>query len=591
MNPNGFGQLPGSAGCIVEEGADAASGSPASCGSGQGLAGAESVVISPDGKNLYTGSHVLANGISTHGAVAFFNRSSTDGTLSEIGCASSDRTDGTDGTAGACAAAPAMNGVNGLAVSPDGNNVYAVSSLGNSISTFRRDPATGTLAQTSCLQSPAPDGKCRPASSLLGADSVAVSPDGKFVYVAASYANAVDVLQRDPSTGALSELSCVSNDSSSGACAYGRAMRGPTSVAISPDGKFVYLGSTASHAVDEFSRDPQTGALTQIGCLMQSAPSGGSCTGARLLEWLGSIVLSPDGSDLYVAASLATNSSPAITYLRRDATSGLLSEVGCVDYLQPPGTSGDGSSSTDNSSSGDNSATTSSAMTGSRRTRASQNAPTDPCTSVPGIASVTRMALSPDGTKLFAVGFDNVSIFTRDPASGGLTLNACVSTDDTRCGTVTGLNGPSAAVTSIDGANLYVVSGGNALTAYGPAVAMPTTRAALHRDGSATIAVACPAAARARCAGVLRLALRPAAGRRGSRRRQSRRASSASVAAGRFRALPGHTALVKVPLPGALRSLARRPGGVTLLAATTSTVRATGNSSRVMVVSIMRGRH
>ena len=87
---------------------------------------------------------------------------------------------------------------------------------------------------------------------------VAVSPDGKSVYVA----SAALTLHRSrwPAstatlrTGAISQpvgtAGCVSEDGS-GPCADGHGLRGPYSVAVSPDGKSVYVASYESDAVAE----------------------------------------------------------------------------------------------------------------------------------------------------------------------------------------------------------------------------------------------------------------------------------------------------------------------------------------------------
>lgn len=602
MNASGFGQLPGSAGCIVQEGSPSGLGG---CGSGKGLAGATAVALSPDAKNLYVASRITTNGLTSFGAIAQFARSASDGTVTETGCVSNDRTDGVDGTAGACGAAPALDGANDLVVSPDGAQVYAVSQSGNSLSTFTRDPATGALKLASCLQSPAPDGICRPARALLGAGSVAISPDGRNVYVASGYANVLDVLTRDPSTGALTEAGCISNDSSDGSCAYGASMLGAGSVTVSPDNRFVYLGSSASGAVNVFARDATTGALTQVGCLKHSAPTGGACSPATLLSSVTQIVLSPDGKNVYVAQA-----SPAqITTLSRDASTGQVTEVGCHDFLPVPDTSNTDTSNTDSSNTDTSNTDTTNGDTGTTgptgpsgstaRFRGpvahgaqSTTTTSGPCTSVPGMDSLSRLALTPDGKKLFAVGSGTLSVFSRDGA-GKLTQTACLSTGDNRCGTLRSLDGPSAIVSSPDGANAYVVASGNSLATFGPAAAMPTTRSVLHTDGTAWVALACPRRARFGCAGSLALA-HPRAAKRRTRVRGKRHRPHAGTSAFApgvpYRLAPGQVAGFRVKVPAYARSLAHRRHGVRLVALTTSTVRATGTASRMVTVRVAARR-
>ncbi len=97
---------------------------------------------------------------------------------------------------------------------------------------------------------------------------MAVSPDGKSVYVASQgYApqgyppsgHGVARLTRNPTTGAITQpagtAGCVSEDGS-GPCADGHALNRPYSVAVSPDGKSVYVASIGSSAVVRFKRAP-----------------------------------------------------------------------------------------------------------------------------------------------------------------------------------------------------------------------------------------------------------------------------------------------------------------------------------------------
>jgi DNA-binding beta-propeller fold protein YncE len=83
--------------------------------------------------------------------------------------------------------------------------------------------------------------------------SVAVSPDGRNVYAASQASDSVSVYAFDPATGTLSQLpgtsGCVSEDGTDGAggtCANGKALEIANAVAVSPDGKNVYVGAAGT---------------------------------------------------------------------------------------------------------------------------------------------------------------------------------------------------------------------------------------------------------------------------------------------------------------------------------------------------------
>jgi DNA-binding beta-propeller fold protein YncE len=172
----------------------------------------------------------------------------------------------------------------------------------------------GALAVTGDLTQPAGvagcvseegTGPCADGHELGQPLSVAVSPDGKSVYVASYYpSNAVVRLNRNPTTGAIAQpagaAGCVSQDGF-GSCAAGHALDFPYSVAVSPDGKNVYVASYSSNAVARLNRNPTTGALTQpagaAGCVSQTG--AGPCADGHALVYPHSVAVSPDGKSVY----------------------------------------------------------------------------------------------------------------------------------------------------------------------------------------------------------------------------------------------------------------------------------------------------
>ena len=102
-----------------------------------------------------------------------------------------------------------------------------------------------------------------------------MSPDNKDVYVAGGGENgegAIAGFEREAGTGALTQFpaqaGCIST--SNKACAPGTAINGPEDLAISPDGKNIYANSHNDDAVIELDRNPETGFVTQLGCIASS---------------------------------------------------------------------------------------------------------------------------------------------------------------------------------------------------------------------------------------------------------------------------------------------------------------------------------
>jgi DNA-binding beta-propeller fold protein YncE len=90
---------------------------------------------------------------------------------------------------------------------------------------------------------------------------VAVSPDGKNVYVASSLTDGVAAFARDEETGALAQLAgtdaCVSEFGSGGACTDGAGVFGGLGVAVSRNNKRVYVAAGGSDAVAVFLRQKE----------------------------------------------------------------------------------------------------------------------------------------------------------------------------------------------------------------------------------------------------------------------------------------------------------------------------------------------
>jgi len=389
-------------------------------GSVDGLYGARSVAVSPDG------GHVYVTGASDD-AVAAFHRNATTGALTFVGV-QKDGVGGVDGlwnasavvvspdgghvyvagyndnaiavfgrnvTAGTLTFVTAQRNVDGLssarsvAVSPDGRHVYVAGYKDNAVAAFSQSAVAGVLAFVEMKQ----DG-LDSVNGLYGAISVAVSPDGKHVYVAGYLDNAVAAFSRNATTGALAFVERKQDgvDSVDG-------LYGTRSVAVSPDGKHVYVAGYYDKAVAVFSRNATTGALTFVEVHWDTDPGKDGLNGAS------SIAVSPDGRHLYVAGAEAC----AVAVFSRNGTTGALTFV----ETKKDGVDG-----------------------------------------VDGLGGAISVAVSPDGRHVYVAGLydDAVAAFSRNATTGRLTF---VETKKDGVGGVEGLGGPRAVDVSPDGHYVY----------------------------------------------------------------------------------------------------------------------------------------
>jgi 6-phosphogluconolactonase (cycloisomerase 2 family) len=235
-----------------------------------GLDGARSMTVSPDGKNLYA-----AGGIDN--AVAVFSRDTTTGELSFVEV----QMDGVGGVDG-------LDGADSVTVSPDGKNLYAAGVTDDAVAVFSRNTTTGELSFVE-VQMDGVGG----VDGLDGADSVTVSPDGKNLYAAGIIDDAVAVFSRNTTTGELSFVE-VQMDGVGGV----DGLDGADSVTVSPDGKNLYAAGGSDDAVAVFSRNTTTGELSFVEVQMDGVG------GVDGLDYARSVTVSPDGKNLYAAGAI-----------------------------------------------------------------------------------------------------------------------------------------------------------------------------------------------------------------------------------------------------------------------------------------------
>ena len=348
----------------------------------QGLSGAQSVTVSADGRHLYVASE-------NAGAVAVFTREAETGSLGFVEA----QRDGVNGVQG-------LSGARSVAVSVDGRQVYVASDFDNGLVVFARDAGTGALSFVEAER----DG-VGGVDGLAFAESVALSADRRHVY-AASGRGAVAVFARDGTTGVVSFVE-AQRDGVGGV----PGLSGASSVAISPDSRYVYVASADDAAVVALARDAATGALSFVQVMRNGVGGVEGLAGAS------SISISADGRHAYVASF----DDAAVAVFSRDSATGVLSFV----EVQRNNVGG-----------------------------------------VDGLAGAQSVTVSPDGGHVYVASegtFDNLSgnfvgsgvaVFRRDPMSGRLSF---VEVDRNGVNGANGLGGAFRVTVSADNRNVYVI--------------------------------------------------------------------------------------------------------------------------------------
>ena len=184
---------------------------------------------------------------------------------------------------------------------------------------FQRDPSTGALTQLAgaagCISSDGSDqdgaGQCQIDPTLNRAVGISISSDDRFLYLTDyDSPKRVHVLARNTTTGALSEIECISEAPAPAGCATGRVLGNSEFVALSPDGMHAY-GGDYQHGLSVFDRDPATGLLTQkagaAGCITDNGKDdtgASTCAVARVVNGSYPILVAPNGAALYDPAGL-----------------------------------------------------------------------------------------------------------------------------------------------------------------------------------------------------------------------------------------------------------------------------------------------
>ncbi len=386
-------------GCVVDPSNDSTS----SCTDGTpspGLVFPQSIAISPDGANVYVG----AQDSDQNGTITEFARG-TDGSLTPLDCIA-EVSDSTTPCGQHNGRGIGGSGPTALAVSPDGQDVYAVDQSGEDVATFAR-ATDGSLSEPDgCIQDVnLESNECgSSASGMVRTTGVVVSPDGATVYTTGWDSNnsedgAIAQFTRNPD-GSLTQPSssaCVQTQGDNLGCATTAVgMLGEIRPIISPDGRNVYTASQAvGGPIAEFSRD-SSGTLSQLpapnDCLQEGTDVACSSTGRGIGTGF-ELAISPDGASVYAAApaggGCSTGSCADVAEFARNAD-------GSLAQLSPPDaciqdTSQEGSECPGNEGG--------LGLGG------------------PGVA------VSPDGASVYVTGSNDIAAFARIPVTHTLTVS------------------------------------------------------------------------------------------------------------------------------------------------------------------------
>ncbi len=296
----------------------------------------------------------------------------------------------------------------GIALSPDGKHAYVVDEGSSNLLVYT---ATDTQGRSRSLQYVSTQSSAaRSADEQFGSPlQVAVSPDGKNVYVTGSSGDSVATFARNGSSGALTWIDTVKNGAGYdciGTVCSGTisSLDGAYGIAISPDGRFVYISSINSDAITVFQRNQVDGALSAAGGL-GAANFVQAFTRADLNSAYG-LAVSPDGAHVYATGFL----SDTLLVLARNAITGTLTHKQTITT-----------------------------------------------TTAAELDGVFRVVTSPDGRFVYTAGGNSgtggVCVFGRDLSDGTLAYRACYVDATTRL-----LDGASDLALNRDGTRLFVTS-------------------------------------------------------------------------------------------------------------------------------------
>ncbi|MBN3042056.1 beta-propeller fold lactonase family protein [Pectobacterium brasiliense] len=238
------------------------------------------------------------------GAIALFQRDANSGELTY---------------ARTFAAAEGVTGISQLQVSTEGNSVYALRADGNAIVWFSRD-ANGELTHKATIASDY-DIDNGNLNSIRG---IALSDDGKNLYLINPYSDQLAYFSRDTATGALTYVKALGGDMNKPPYLWG-----PTSILSRGNLLFVTTAINDTSTVIAYQRD-DSGNLKPLGHIRDFTDAAGNTVALSGLEQL---TVSADGRSIFVAnaehidAFSLDTATGTFTHIARVAAEGTVSDI------------------------------------------------------------------------------------------------------------------------------------------------------------------------------------------------------------------------------------------------------------------------
>lgn len=282
------------------------------CAAAPAFANPATVAEAPDGKSVYVANNGSGDGIT------IFKRSTTTGLLNQAGLTAAQKCMKRVADADNCTVNGLLESPRDIEVTPDNKQVL-VANVGCFVACYklialdRPSPDTSVLTQHpgagGCISYYNQGGPCTQRNLFYGPNQIAITSDGRQIYVAmrgCCNVTGLMLVGRNPTTGNLSPNDfCAKYPGTGAPCTTeAKALSDPHDVALSPDNKYVYTAGFDGQRLGVFDRASDNTVAEKpgaFGCLAASN-QGDACGGVTNggtntnIEY---VLPSPDGRQVY----------------------------------------------------------------------------------------------------------------------------------------------------------------------------------------------------------------------------------------------------------------------------------------------------